>query len=96
MDCNVAVLLGVLASVVTILVPIFAFLGFLYREIRTYRQETGEEIHRIEREIFEIRKGFREEMLGFREEMRMQSQRSDQLYQMFIDLLKSQSPRTNP
>ena len=48
------------------------------------------------KEIKEWRKETREEITKFEEEIRIQSQRSDKLYEMFIDLLKSQNPKTNP
>lgn len=31
-----------------------------------------------------------------KDDMRVHSARTDQLYQMFVDLLKSQAPKTNP
>lgn len=64
-----------------LLVPIVALFGFLYRELKDWRQETRTEIE-----------GIREEMRHQREEMRQQAARSDRLYEMFIDLLKKSSP----
>lgn len=69
-------------TIISILVPLFALFGFLYKELKEWRKETREEIA-----IMDNR---------FREEIRLQADRSDKLYQMFIDLLKSQNSRTNP
>jgi hypothetical protein len=60
-----------------ILVPLVAFFGFLYRELKDWRQETRAET-----------KSIREEINGIREEIRQQASRSDRLYEMFIDLIK--------
>lgn len=68
-----------------LLVPSMAFFGFLYKELKEWRVETREET-----------KAIREEINGIREEIRQQSSRSDRLYEMFIDLLKAQNPKTNP
>lgn len=80
---------SIFATVVSILVPIVAFFGFLYKELKEWRKETREETRSIRTEIAEMRK-------GFQEELRLQTERSDKLYQMFIDLLKNQNPKTNP
>ena len=62
----------------TILIPLVAFLGFIYKELKEWRKETREETNQIRTEIQE------------------QIKRTDRLYEMFIDLLKSQNPKTNP
>ena len=61
-----------------LMVPLVAFFGFLYRELKDWRRETREEIE------------------GIREEIRQQATRSDRLYEMFIDLIKSKQGKTNP
>ena len=66
-------------------VALATFFGFLYRELKEWRRETREET-----------KFIREEIEGIREEIRQQVYRSDRLYEMFIDLLKSQKPKTDP
>jgi hypothetical protein len=68
-----------------ILVPLVAFFGFLYRELKDWRLETREET-----------KGIREEIKNIREEIRQQAIRSDRLYEMFIDLLKDRRGRAEP
>lgn len=67
-----------------ILVPLIAFFGFLYRELKDWRVETRAETRSIREET----KSIREEINGVREEIRLQVTRSDRLYEMFIDLLK--------
>jgi hypothetical protein len=76
-------------AVISILVPLVAFFGFLYKELKEWRKETREETQSIRAEIAEMRK-------GFQDDLRLQTERSDKLYQMFIDLLKSQNPKSNP
>lgn len=68
-----------------LLVPLIAFFGFLYRELKDWRLETREET-----------KSIREEINDVREEIRQQASRSDRLYEMFIDLLKERKEKTNP
>ncbi len=62
-------------------------------EIKEWRAETRAETAEIskksEQEIAELRK-------GFQDEMRIQSSRSDKLYEMFIALLEKQQPKTHP
>jgi cell division protein FtsL len=48
------------------------------------------------RELKDCRSETREEIKEIREEIRQQAARSDQLYQMFIDLIKEKRDRTNP
>ena len=74
-----------LTIVVTILVPLVAFLGFIYKELKEWRKETREETNQIRQEINQIRI-----------ESLEQTKRTDRLYEMFIDLLKSQNPKTTP
>lgn len=72
--------------IVSILVPLIAFFGFMYREMKDWKLEAREET-----------KSIREEIEGIRVEIRQQATRTDQLYQMFIDLLKSQNKlKTDP
>lgn len=80
-----------------ILVPLVAFSGFLYREIKEWRLETKEEIKSIREESRFIQAEIREETKSIREEMQQQAARSDRLYEMFIDLLKdTRRTRTDP
>ncbi len=60
-----------------LLVPMTAFFGFLYREIK---EET--------KSIREETKSIREESERIREEGRQQAARTDKLHEMFVDLLK--------
>jgi len=60
-----------------IVVPLAAFMVFIYREIKDWKAEIRAEINSIRQETSE------------------QAKRSDRLYEMFIDLVKSQ-PKTNP
>lgn len=60
-----------------ILVPLVAFFGFLYRELKDWRRETREEISGIREEI-------NQQIVRTDE----QAKRTDRLYEMFIDLLK--------
>lgn len=89
-------------QVIVILIPLVTFMGFIWKEMREWRQETRDETNSIRSEIAEMRKVSQIEIAemrqSFQEGMRVQSQRSDTLYQMFIDLLKEQQnhPRTNP
>jgi len=72
------------AQFLGIIITLFGLIGFLYKEMKEWRSEVRTEISSIRQEINSIR-----------HEMNEHSKRSDRLYEMFIDLLKSQ-PRTNP
>lgn len=48
------------------------------------------------RELKDWRKETRDEISEIRKEAGEQSRRSDRLYEMFIDLLKSQNPKKDP
>ncbi len=61
-----------------LLIPLTAFLAFIYLELKDWRQETRTEIQEIRKEI------------------RQQPNRSDRLYEMFIDLLKETKAKTDP
>ena len=64
----------------TIMVPLMGASAFFYRQVNEWRMETRAETQSI-----------RDETQSIREEIRQQVARSDRLYEMFIDLLKSQS-----
>lgn len=70
-------------------VPLFLLMSCILKEIRAARKETRERTDSIRAGTAEMRK-------GFQEEIRVQVQRSDKLYEMFIALLEKQGPRTNP
>ena len=70
-------------------VTVLGFIYTMFRNLRTdlagYRAEAKEEIRGIKQEIQLIR-----------EEMAAQNKRTDKLYEMFIDLIKAQTPKTHP
>lgn len=72
-------------QVIVILVPLGAFFGFIYKEMKDWRRETREEIKEIREEIREQAKRSDE-----------QTKRTDRLYEMFISLVEKQTPKTNP
>lgn len=66
----------------TLLATMIAGFGFVYREFKLAQSDLKSDLRNYENEI--------------RNDIRTQSNRSDQLYTMFIDLLKSQKQRTDP
>lgn len=66
------------------IVPICSFFAFLYKELQGWRRETREETASI-----------REETASIREEIRIQSSRSDKLYEIIVEETKIQSARSD-
>jgi len=64
-----------------ILVPLIGLFGFLYKELKSWREDTRNEMK-------SWREDTKNEINSIREEVRLQSSRSDRLYEMFIALLK--------
>jgi len=71
-----------LATLLAIIGTGFAIIGFVYGIIRNLRADLDKRIDDLTTEI--------------RTDRQRAEQRTDQLYQMFIDLLKSQKPKTDP
>lgn len=84
------------ATVISILIPVTAFFGFLYREQKEWRKESREDTIRISNDIRNEIKEIRAEIKEIHAENQEQAKRSDRLYEMFIDLLKAQNPKSNP
>ncbi len=73
----------------------------LQREQMEKEKTQREEAMQLQREQMEKERIQREKELQLQrdrmeEEMKLQTQRSDKLYEMFIDLLKNPLPKTNP
>lgn len=66
----------------TLFGTMLAGFGFLYKEFKSSQSELKADLKNIDNEI--------------RNDIRIQSNRSDQLYTMFIDLLKSRNEKTDP
>lgn len=86
MQCfDVTLFCTIIGAAVGTIALVYAFLRNFKQDVKEWRMETKAEISVIRQEISEMKT-----------EMRAQSQRTDQLYQMFVDLLKAQNPKTNP
>lgn len=77
----------------TLLGTMLAGFVFMYQEFKSAQTEMKTDLKNIDRDIRSDLKNIDREI---REEIRIQSSRSDQLYTMFIDLLKSKKDRTDP
>lgn len=70
---------------IQVITIIFSIAGIIY----WFKSELEKDINRIDSDI----KGLANKVDA---DMKAQTVRTDQLYQMFIDLLKEQRPRTDP
>ncbi len=80
----ITLIVPIVLGFVTIFGTIIAGFRLIYNEIKNYRSDTKTEINEIKKE----NRISREE---FREDMKKQSERSDKLYEIIIQLLRKKS-----
>jgi hypothetical protein len=83
------------AMIFSILIPLGSFIGFLMRVVQKGRQETKEEIKKIETQMDAQSKRTDNLYEIFMKEANEQSLRSNRLYEIFMREMNEQSSRSN-
>ncbi len=76
--------------IVSVLTPLLILMGFMCREMRRWRTESRAEIAKSRQRMSKLSKE-----KGLPVEFRVQSSRSDELYEEFMTLLEKKYPKTH-
>lgn len=85
-----------LVLILTIVGTGITVIGFIYGFLRNLKTDLEIDIQRLDSELKGLSNKYEEGMKAQTIRTDQLNARTDQLYQMFIDLLKSQSPKSNP